>query len=59
MGKLALTTRSHVPDSEALLRAVPDCTTSDTGATLVLATGAAGEDDSDVLTTWPAAKPTV
>lgn len=44
-----LATRWHLPDREALLRALPGYTASDAGAAMVLTAGPAGEDDPGVL----------
>lgn len=42
-------TRWHVPDHEALLRAMPGYTVSDAGAALLLTAGPAGDGDPGVL----------
>ncbi|MCX2924651.1 3-oxoacyl-ACP synthase III family protein [Streptomyces sp. NEAU-W12] len=44
-----LATRWHVPDRQALLRALPGYTASDAGAAMVLTAGPAGEHDPGVL----------
>lgn len=46
----SMVTRWHVPDHEALLRAMPGYTVSDAGAALLLTAGPAGDGDPGVLT---------
>ncbi|MEU9559930.1 3-oxoacyl-ACP synthase III family protein [Streptomyces fumanus] len=45
----SMVVRWHVPDHEALTRAMPGYTVSDAGAALVLTAGPAGDDDPGVL----------
>ncbi|MEU4485734.1 3-oxoacyl-[acyl-carrier-protein] synthase III C-terminal domain-containing protein [Streptomyces purpurascens] len=46
----SMVTRWHVPDHEALLRAMPGYTVSDAGAAMLLTAGPAGDNDPGVLT---------
>ncbi|MEV4439512.1 3-oxoacyl-[acyl-carrier-protein] synthase III C-terminal domain-containing protein [Streptomyces sp. NPDC049577] len=47
---LTMTTRWHVPDQQAFLRALPGYALSDAGAALLLTAGPAGEHDPGLLT---------
>lgn len=46
----SMVTRWHVPDHEALMRAMPGYTVSDAGAALLLTAGPTGDGDPGVLT---------